>query len=218
MRQDLSNSPPASRSALNLARIILAVALVWPGATRAASATQEAVLELDPANTRIGFILPGSLHDTHGTFKLKLGTIRIDPVSGKAGGSVVVEAASGDSGNSLRDANMKGQVLEAQRYPEITFTPQQAQRIGGTKDEFQARVQGVIGLHGAEHQLTIDVQVGVSGAEVTATSHFVIPYAQWRLTNPSVLFLKVADTVNIEVTAAGHVTWVAAEKSAPDRH
>ena len=88
---------------------------------------QQAVLTLEPANTHIDYTLQGWPHVTHGTFHLVRGIIWIDPASGKTEGSVVVSAVSGDSGSSMRDDEMKDSILEAERYPDIIFTPQQAE-------------------------------------------------------------------------------------------
>jgi polyisoprenoid-binding protein YceI len=71
---------------------------------------QEAVLELDPAQTHIEFTLAGALNTVHGTFKLKSGTIRFDPATGKAGG-LVVGVTSGNSGGGSRDHKMHKDVL-----------------------------------------------------------------------------------------------------------
>jgi len=35
--------------------------------------------------------------------------------------------------------------------------------------------------------------------------HFTIPYAKWGMKNPSTLFLKVSDTVEIDLAAVGNV-------------
>src|SRR5512140_2042495 len=67
---------------------------------------QEAVLELDPAQTQVAFKLGDVLHTVHGTFKLKSGTIHFDPATGHASGQVVVDATSGDSGTHGRDHKM----------------------------------------------------------------------------------------------------------------
>ncbi len=72
-----------------------------------------AVLELDPAKTTIAFSLAGWPHDTHGTFKLKRGLIRIYPATGKMDGSVIVDPSSGNSGEPLRDARMTSSILES---------------------------------------------------------------------------------------------------------
>ena len=84
---------------------------------------QDMTLELDPAHTQIEFTLGATLHTVHGAFALKSGTIRFDPSTGLVSGLVVVDAQSGDSGNKGRDRKMHKEILESQRYPEVTFSP-----------------------------------------------------------------------------------------------
>src|ERR1700720_4698449 len=72
------------------------------------------VLELDPSKTIVEFRLDGRLHTTHGKFQLERGTIEADSDTGKAEGAIVVDAASGDSGDSMRDKRMRERILEAQ--------------------------------------------------------------------------------------------------------
>ena len=164
-------------------------------------------LELDPSKTLVEFRLPGSLHTTHGTFKLERGTIIADPATGKAGGSIVVDARSGDTGIGARDHEMRESVLEAQRYPEITFDPQHfilELRRGG---QFQATMQGVLTLHGGRHDVALTAQGQLVGDNLTATAHFSVPYVDWGLEDPSVLFLTVAKQVDIDIATTGHVVW-----------
>ena len=130
---------------------LLTIAVLVHGA--ASAELRSGTLELDPSKTLIEFRLPGTLHTTHGTFKLERGTIIADPATGKAGGSIVVDAKSGDTGIGARDNDMREGVLEAQRYPEITFDPQHFTlklRSGG---QFQATMQGVLTLHGGRHDV-----------------------------------------------------------------
>src|SRR5260370_14097905 len=86
-------------------------------------------LQLTPDNTRIDWTLSDVLHAVHGTFELKRGSIRFDPDSGKAGGEVVVDTASGDSGSSARDKRMHQNVLESSKYADGVFKPD---RLEGT--------------------------------------------------------------------------------------
>jgi polyisoprenoid-binding protein YceI len=201
--------PMVTRRSRGGLRLSLALIMLTLSAAMAApSGAQEAVLELNPAGTRIDFTLRGFAHTVHGTFKLKRGTIRADPATGRADGLVIVDAASGDSGNRTRDSEMKESVLETQRYPEIQFIPQQVEGYGVPQDEFRVKIRGVFWLHGTGHELTLDAQVRLAGEEWTATSHFVIPYVEWGLKDPSILILRVADKVEIDVRTTGHVTWI----------
>ena len=164
-------------------------------------------LELDPSKTLVEFRLPGSLHTTHGTFKLERGTIIADPATGKAGGSIVVDARSGDTGIGARNNEMRESVLEAQRYPEITFDPNHftlEMRRGG---QFQATMQGVLTLHGGRHDVALTAQGQLVGDNLTATAHFSVPYVDWGLEDPSILFLTVAKQVDIDIATTGHVVW-----------
>jgi polyisoprenoid-binding protein YceI len=184
---------------------LLTIAVLVHGA--ASAELRSGTLELDPAKTLIEFRLPGALHTTHGTFKLERGTIVGDPATGKADGSIVVDARSGDTGIGTRDKDMRESVLEAQRYPEITFDPQHFTlevRGGG---QLQATMQGVLTLHGGRHDVALTAQGQLVGDNLTATAHFSVPYVDWGLKDPSVLFLTVAKQVDIDIATSGHVVW-----------
>src|ERR1700683_1033697 len=64
---------------------------------------QAYVVNLDPAQTKITFALDTTLHDVHGTFRLKSGQIHFDKDTGKASGAIIVDAQSGDTDNKSRD-------------------------------------------------------------------------------------------------------------------
>ncbi len=63
-------------------------------------------VELTPENTKIKWTLGDVLHTVNGTFQLQRGKIDFDPETGKASGQVVVDVASGQSGNDARDRRM----------------------------------------------------------------------------------------------------------------
>src|SRR6202162_878052 len=84
-----------------------------------ASRAQESIVQLDPAQAKIEFSLDGNFHTVHGKFALKSSTIRFDSSSGKISGAIVVDATSGDSGNSGRDKKMNREILESAKFPEI---------------------------------------------------------------------------------------------------
>jgi len=194
-------------SGLTLA-ILLTICSKVPAAPANA---RQAVLELNPAYTHIDYTLQGWPHVTHGIFHLARGIIRIDPATGNAGGSVIVSATSGDSGSHMRDSEMKDSILEAKRYPEITFTPQQAEGRRAAQGEFPATIHGILTLHGSPHPITLNMTVHPSGdGGFTATTHFDVPYVAWGLKNPSLLIFRCADTVYVDVSTQGRVTWIPA--------
>ena len=109
-------------------RNALALILLACAATQGVSrATDEIVLDLNPAQTEINFTLPDVLHTVHGTFQLKSGTVRFDPATGAASGAVIVDVTSGASGSPARDRKMHKEILESRRYPEAVFTPKRVE-------------------------------------------------------------------------------------------
>src|SRR5271169_1838430 len=69
-------------------------------------AAQQTKIRFDPAKTRIEWTLGDVLHTVQGTFQLKSGSFLFDPRTGEAGGQLVVDATSGNSGNKTRDSKM----------------------------------------------------------------------------------------------------------------
>jgi len=194
--------------------LIVSLALFLTCAALAHAAdSQVGVLEIDPSKTLVEFRLGGSLHTTHGTFQLRRGTIKADGGSGNAEGIVIVDAASGDSGEKMRDDRMKEKVLETNLYPEITFFPRRIDAHLDPGGAFSGRIEGVLKLHGDDHDITVNTQGTLVGDSLVATAHFSVPYVEWGLHDPSVLFLKVEKSVDIDIATAGHVTWTNAKSS-----
>jgi len=162
-------------------------------------------LELDPAKTKVEWTLEASLHTVHGTFQLKTGTISFNPQGGTASGQIVVDAKSGNSGNGMRDHKMHSAVLESDRYPEVTFTPQTVEGTVAMTGESQLQMHGILHIHGQEHPILLPVEAKTENGLVTAETHITVPYISWGMKNPSTLFLKVSDKVELEINASGRI-------------
>ena len=171
---------------------------------------EQITVDLDPASTKVEFTLAATMHTVHGTFKLKAGQVRIDPATGKASGSIVLDAASGDTDNASRDKKMHSDILESAKFPEITFTPNQVKgdvaSIVSRRAATQIEISGVFRLHGQDHDstLTMSVQPGAAG-HIDATAQFPVPYIQWGLKSPNTFLLHVADSVDVTVHASGKI-------------
>ncbi|HTZ99989.1 MAG TPA: YceI family protein [Candidatus Aquilonibacter sp.] len=199
-----------------LPRVLLPCVLALASAAFSpASRAQDVVVTLDPAATKVEFTLGATLHTVHGTFQLESGQLRFDPATGKCGGSVILDATSGNTDNASRDKKMHGEILESAKFPQIVFTPIHVtgpiSEVLAGKIAIPLQVTGVFRLHGQDHPMTIPVTVDSSSAsgkpvQLQASSKFDVPFVQWGLKNPSTFLLHVSDTVNLEVHAAGRIS------------
>jgi polyisoprenoid-binding protein YceI len=179
----------------------------------AAALAEESELRVDPAKSSVKFTLSDVLHTVKGSFQVKRGTLQFDPATGKLSGEIVVDAKSGDSGSGMRDRKMHKEVLESDRYPEIAFRPD---RIDGTvapQGKSSVKVHGMFNIHGADHEITVPADVEMAADHWNVAVHFSVPYAKWGIKNPSTLFLRVSDSVEIDLAAAGNVVRHTADKA-----
>ncbi|MFY9791596.1 MAG: YceI family protein [Candidatus Sulfotelmatobacter sp.] len=179
------------------------VAIIFLALPPIKAAAQDSTLHLDPQRTTINFTLGDVLHTVHGTFHLKEGTLRLATASGKLTGDIVVDARTGESGNGMRDRKMHREVLESDRYPEIIFRPDRVDGEVAPQGKSSVRVHGIFTIHGADHELTVPAEVQMAPGYWTATLHFAVPYAKWGMKNPSTMFLRVSESVDIDLTASG---------------
>ena len=179
-----------------------AICLLWAGLATLASA-QEIVLRCDAAQTTADFTLSDTLHTVHGSFQGTRGEIHFDPALGKVSGEIVFDATSGHSGSAGRDRKMHKDVLESERYPEISFLPDRVDGKVSPQETSTVQVHGMFGIHGAEHEITMPVVVKLEADHWTASAHFQVPYVKWGMKRPNALFLRVGDTVDIDFRAGG---------------
>ena len=194
-----------AQNCLSWRRLGLAILTLLLASLVLSAAAQGAALQLDPSQTSVKFTLGDVLHTVHGTFHLKRGAVELDPASGKISGEIVVDAKSGASGSAMRDRKMHSEILESERYPEISFRPDRIEGAVAPQGESSIRVHGMFNIHGVDREITVPAKVEMSLSRWTATVHFTVPYAKWGMKNPSTLFLHVNDSVEIDLLAAGNV-------------
>jgi polyisoprenoid-binding protein YceI len=187
--------------------------LILLAATVLSAAAQDTAFQLDPVQTSVEFTLGDVLHTVRGTFHLKHGALQFEPASGKLSGEIVVDAKSGESGSGMRDRKMHKEILESERYPEIAFRPDRIEGTVAAQGKSSVKVHGMFNIHGVDREITVPAEVEMSADRWTATVHFTVPYAKWGMKNPSTLFLRVNDSVEIDLVAAGSVAKPAAVSS-----
>jgi polyisoprenoid-binding protein YceI len=186
--------------------VVLALAGALFAAGPAPVAAEETAFTLDPAASRVTFTLQATLHTVEGSFRVVEGEVRFDPVTGAASGRVMVDAASGDTGNPKRDRDLHRIVLESERHPRAVLAPTRLD--GALPEEGTGRLTlaGELTLHGAAHRVTIPLRVTRRGGWLTAEGDFAVPYVAWGMADPSKLFLRVGKEVDVHLVAAGELT------------
>ncbi len=182
---------------------LLVVAALAAAQQAAPPVSHELLLQLDTSRSGADITLAGNLHTVKGTFLLKRGAIHFDPATGKASGEIAFDATSGKTGNSSRDNKMHKDVIESGRYPEIVFRPDRADGELDASGASTLQVHGMFTIHGVEHEVTFPVEVNFAGSSWTAQASFQVPYVRWGMKNPSKLFLRVDDVVQVQFHAFG---------------
>lgn len=197
------------KSATAAAGIVFGVAMLLsaapapPRPQAVPAATHEIALTLDPAQTKLQFVVDSTLHTVHGTFAVKSGSLQFDPQTGKASGSIVVNTVSGETGNNSRDQRMHKEILETWKFAEATFRPSQIDGQVSLTAPSDFKVKGIIALHGTDHELVSDVHSEFTGDHWKGTAKFDVPYTKWGIKDPSNFLLKVKPVVHVELELAG---------------
>lgn len=181
--------------------LIFALSFSWAVIVRA-----QQTFTVNPDASSVAFALTGTGHEVHGTFHVQSGTVEFDRAKPDMSGSIVVSAASGDSGDKGRDKKMDTDVLDVEHYADVTFKPEKYQGTIAATGDSSIQVSGTFTLHGTSHEITVPMQVHIEGSNLTAKGAFVVPYVQWGLKDPSVFILKVAKEAKIDLNLAGTVS------------
>jgi polyisoprenoid-binding protein YceI len=181
---------------------VLTLAVILAPATLAQH--QTFVVNPDASEVRI------KLNTTHevvnGTFHIQSGSIEFDRSASHISGIVTVAAGSGKTGNDSRDKRMNKDILKVDQYTSVSFAPKTYTGTIAPSGNSTIQVSGVFTLLGMPHDSTIPMQLRIDGSKATATTHFIIPYVQWGLKNPSFMFWKADNDVAIDLTLVGQIS------------
>jgi polyisoprenoid-binding protein YceI len=180
---------------------VIAGVLFWAGLAGAQTTT----LRIDSEQSDVSFTLGDVLHTVHGTFQVSDGEVKFDQKASTVSGEIHVRAGSGKSGNDTRDRRMSKDVLEAGRFAIVSFQPQQMTGTFAESGDSTVKISGVFTVHGSSHPLTVPVSVHIEGGRCSAKTHFLVPYVQWGMKDPSTFVLRVAKEVSIDLTLVGKI-------------
>ncbi len=166
---------------------------------------QTTTVRIDPVQSQVSFTLGDVLHTVRGNFQVSEGEVRFNRDASTVSGVINVGAGSGKSGNDTRDRRMSKDVLEAGKFTTVSFAPQTMTGSLAESGDSTVQVTGLFTVHGSSHPLTVPVSVHIEGGRCSATTHFVVPYVQWGMKDPSTFVLRVAKEVSIDLTLAGKI-------------
>lgn len=171
-----------------------------------AALAQHQTFTVNPDVSEIKMALNTTHEVVKGTFHIQSGAIEFDRSSSKMSGSVVVLAGSGKTGNNSRDKKMNKDILKVDQYTTVSFAPKTYTGTIAASGDSTIQVSGVFTLLGNPHDLTIPMQIHMDGSKATARAHFVVPYVQWGLKNPSFMFWKAENDVAIDLNLVGQIS------------
>ncbi|HKQ96350.1 MAG TPA: YceI family protein, partial [Candidatus Polarisedimenticolia bacterium] len=133
------------------------------------------------------------------------GTIRFDPATGAASGTITVDAKSAETGNGRRDKTMHGDIIESGKFPTIVFKVEKVEGTLAAGHPGELKLVGVMTMHGADHPVTMPATVRLEGGSAHGEAHLSVPYVEWGMKDPSFLFVRAEKTVEVSIVAAGRL-------------
>ena len=167
---------------------------------------QHQTFAVDPDASQVKMTLNTTHEVVNGTFHVRSGSIEFDRSAQKISGSVAVLAGSGKTGNDSRDNKMNKDILKVEQFATVSFEPKSYAGVIAPSGDSNLQVTGIFTLLGTPHEITIPILVHLEGTTATAKAHFVVPYVDWGLKNPSFLIWKADNDVAIDLFLTGRLS------------
>ena len=130
--------------------------------------------------------------------------------------SCVLDAANGDMGwavtmnkfafaNSLMQKHFNENYVESEKYPKAVFKGKinDISKVNFEKDGiYPVGVSGTMTLHGITKEVDVKGVITIEKGKVLVSSRFDIPLKDYKIDIPTVVFVKIAESANVTVSAA----------------
>jgi polyisoprenoid-binding protein YceI len=181
-------------------------AFALAGLLAPAALAQHQTFVVNPDASEVRMALKTTHELVNGSFHVQSGSIGFDRGNPRMSGSVVVLAGSGKTGNDSRDKKMNRDILKVEQYATVSFEPKTYTGLIAPSGDSTIQVTGIFTLLGTPHEITIPMLVHLDGTSATAKAHFVVPYVQWGLKNPSFMIWKADNDVTIDLNLVGTIS------------
>ena len=167
---------------------------------------QRQTFVVNPDSSQVKMTLNTTHELVNGTFHVQSGSIEFDRSTPKMSGSVVVFAGSGKTGNDSRDKKMNRDILRVGQFATVSFEPKTYTGVITLSGDSTIQATGIFTLLGTPHEITIPIIVHLEGSNGSAKAHFIVPYVQWGLKNPSFLIWNADNDVAIDLLLSGQLS------------
>jgi polyisoprenoid-binding protein YceI len=171
-----------------------------------AALAQDQAFVINPDASQVKITLKTTHEIVNGTFHVQSGSIKFDRTDHRMSGSVVVLAGSGKTGNQSRDKKMNKDILKVEQHATVSFEPKTFAGTIAPSGDSTIQVLGTFTLLDTPHEITVPMLVHLDGPSANAKAHFVVPYVQWGLKNPSFLFWKADNDVAVDLNLVGAIS------------
>src|ERR1022692_2834409 len=132
-------------------------------------------------------------------------TVNLDPAQTKIQWTLGATLHTVHGTFRLRSGSVTFDLQSGPASGEIIVSPQHVMGKLADQGTSNLQVQGVLHIHGANHDLTLSLPVETSGGTIRASTNFVVPYQQWGMKDPSTFLLKVEKTVSLSISSVGRL-------------
>jgi len=110
-----------------------------------------------------------------------------------------VDLASLDTGLGLRNRHMRDNYLEVERYPYATFKGRLARVGSAEQGAVHVTAVGTFSIHGVSAEREIPCEVTPNGTAYRTRCSFPVLLSDHRISIPKIMFLKLANEIELEV-------------------
>jgi polyisoprenoid-binding protein YceI len=188
----------------------LLVLMAWGMVHNVALAHSEAPIKfrLDAAESRVWFDADARLHSFRGETQQLAGRFTLQGLSPLqiADATETIDASSLDTGHPERDADMRRDFLEVERFPSIEFrvdellTPQSVRSVAS----WDVVLQGRLTVHGVTRNVKVPTTVSVAEERVIAQGRTHLDMRDYNIRVPRLFLIPMKSEVLVGFEVGAH--------------
>ncbi len=169
---------------------------------------------LDPVKNvdTVYFRSTAQLEFIEGKTNTLTGSITFDPANTASGasGALKCDLSTLRTGIATRDGHMRDKYLHTDKFPDAYFELQTVSGLPSvlkTDTLYNASAAGYFYIHGVKRQikaaLTVSLHKHAESLALSTRAKFTIKLDDFKIERPKALFLKLAETIEVEVVFTG---------------